>query len=330
MMTEPEAVNEGIFIPARTVPTPHTISAEAQAYLSRAAHIAPPVIDRADKDGWRNYIAAVERQLAIISAERAKPFPAEIIEHRLSAVTLYEIVPATLSPEWEDQAIFNIHGGAFIVGGGRSAAHTVQSLASTARMRTFSVDYRMPPDHPFPVGLDDALEAYEWLLQRYRPETIAVHGSSAGANLAAAVTLKARDKGLPLPGACSLHTAGVDLTHAGDSFRTNVLVDVVLQGPQGETMALYAGDHDPRDPCLSPVFAEFSEGFPPTILISGTRDLLLSPTVMMHRALRRAGLKAELHVFEGMPHGGFGETAPEDRELQGEIARFFHENLGRR
>jgi acetyl esterase/lipase len=155
-----------------------------------------------------------------------------------------------------------------------------------------------------------------------------VHGSSAGANLAAAVTLKARDKGLPLPGACSLHTAAVDLTDSGDTFQTNILIDVVLQRPQGETMALYIGGHDPRDPYLSPVFADFGKGFPPTILVSGTRDVLLSPTVMMHRALRRAGLKAELHVFEAMPHGGFGETAPEDRELQGEIARFWHEHLG--
>jgi acetyl esterase/lipase len=82
-----------------------------------------------------------------------------------------------------------------------------------------------------------------------------------------------------------------------------------------------------RDPWLSPLFGDFSKGFPPTILVSGTRDMLLSPTVMMHRALRRAGIEAELHVFEAMPHGGLGGASPEDRELQQEIAGFIRRKL---
>ena len=92
-------------------------------------------------------------------------------------------------------------------------------------------------------------------------------------------------------------------------------------------MLLYAGGHDMAHPYLSPVFGDFAAGFPPTILVSGTRDMLLSPTVMMHRALRRAGVDAELHVFEAMPHGGLSGSSPEDHELQAEIARFLKERL---
>jgi acetyl esterase/lipase len=92
-------------------------------------------------------------------------------------------------------------------------------------------------------------------------------------------------------------------------------------------VALYAGSHDLRDPYLSPIFADFSKGFPPTLLSSGTRDLFLSNTVLLHRALRRAGIEAELHVFEAMSHGGFFGKAPEDRELLGEHVRFIDEHL---
>src|SRR5262249_10314861 len=160
-----------------------------------------------------------------------------------------------------------------------------------------------PPDHPYPVPLDDTLEAYRFLLERYDPKKIAVEGSSAGANLAAAVILRARDEGLPLPGACVLHTAAVDISESGDTFQTNAVIAVGLRAPHPEIWRLYAGGHDMRHPYLSPVFGDVSKGFPPTILLSGTRDTLLSPTVMMHRALRRAGVDAELHVFEAMPHG---------------------------
>jgi acetyl esterase/lipase len=91
---------------------------------------------------------------------------------------------------------------------------------------------------------------------------------------------------------------------------------------------LYAGGHDLKDPYLSAIFGDFGKGFSPTILTSGTRDVFLSNTVRMHRALRRAGLEAELHVFEAMPHGGFFGAAPEDGELMAEQIRFIEKNLG--
>lgn len=315
-------------VAAREIPVPTTVSEEAQAFLARGPMILPPEIHHTDKAAWRGYVAEVNAQMEQIGAMRAQAFPAEIAEHELPSCRLYEVVPASLAPEHEDKALLHIHGGAFIVGGGRSAAYTAQTYASLTGLRSFSVDYRMPPDHPYPHGLDDAVDAYRFLLERYQPRNIGFEGSSAGAALVASLILRARDEGLPLPGACALHTAGVDLTAAGDTFSTNAGIDTILTAPQPETMLLYAGGHDMAHPYLSAVFGDFTTGFPPTILVSGTRDLLLSPTVMMHRALRRAGVDAELHVFEAMPHGGLGGTSPEDRELQGEIAAFLRRKLG--
>lgn len=318
----------GMSVPAREIPVPTTVSAEARAFLARGPMIAGPVIPHTDKDAWRAYVAQVEAMMTQIGAARAAAFPAEIAEHKLANCTLYEVIPASLDPAHEDKALLHIHGGAFIVGGGKSAAYTAQTYASLTGLRSFSVDYRMPPDHPYPAGLDDSLDAYRFLLQRYAPAKIGFEGSSAGANLVAALALRARDEGLPIPGACAMHTAGVDLTGAGDTFHTNAKIDTILTEHQPETMLLYAGGHDMAHPYLSPLFGDFTRGFPPSILVSGTRDLLLSPTVLMHRALLRAGIEAELHVFEAMPHGGLGGTAPEDRELQAQIAAFLRRKLG--
>jgi acetyl esterase/lipase len=124
-----------------------------------------------------------------------------------------------------------------------------------------------------------------------------------------------------------------DLTRTGDSFQTNHLVDNVLVAADGrcDAMArLYANGHDLKDPMLSPVYGDMS-GFPPTLLTTGTRDLLLSNTVRVHRNLRRAGVEAELHVYEGQSHAHYMRDveAPETREAFEEIARFFSKHLGK-
>ena len=132
-----------------------------------------------------------------------------------------------------------------------------------------------------------------------------------------------------MPAAVVLMTPELDLTESGDTFETNQMIDVMLPRPLMNANLLYAAGHDLSHPHLSPLFGDFSEGFPPTLLQSGTRDLLLSNTVRMHRVLRRAGVPVELHIIEGMPHGGF-MGSPEDKELAEEIGRFVAEHWGNR
>lgn len=167
----------------------------------------------------------------------------------------------------------------------------------------YGVDYRMPPEHPYPAALDDALAAYRYVLERHAPSRIVLGGRSAGGNLAAAMLLPARDEGLALPAGLVLLSPKVDLTESGDSFQINQMVDIVLPSSLMRNNALYASGADLSPPYLSPSLGDLT-GFPPTFLQSGTRDLFLSNTVRMHRALRRASVDAELHVFEAMPHGG--------------------------
>jgi acetyl esterase/lipase len=186
----------------------------------------------------------------------------------------------------------------------------------------WAVDYRMPPDHPFPAGLDDCVAAYRALLDDHRPDSIVIGGASAGGNLAAAVILRAREEGLPRPAGAVLMTPAVDLTESGDSLQTNLGLDPLIQASARPAFLLYAGRHDLTDPHVSPLFADFTKGFPPTILTTGTRDMLLSDTVRLHRALRAADIPADLHVTEAGGHGGFFGMAPEDEAITLEIRRF--------
>ncbi len=116
---------------------------------------------------------------------------------------------------------------------------------------------------PFPAGLDDCLTAYRALLSDHDPAEIIVGGASAGGNLAAALILRARDEGLPLPAAVVLMTPGVDLTASGDSLQTNLGLDPLLTGASAPTFAMYAGGQDLTDPYVSPLFGDFARASRP-------------------------------------------------------------------
>jgi len=328
-MTQSDEPQRGVFVPARVIPPPPTVSAAAQAALSPPPEPAgrPASPPPEDKAAWRAQIAATDGWLTEMLGAAAQAFPTEIATHQLAKAPLYELTPKSFTAANQDRAILYVHGGGFTVGGGMVGAYMAMPLCGGTGLRTFVVDYRMPPDHPFPAGLEDVVDAYRFLLERYRPDAIAVHGASAGGGLGGAFLLKARDLGLPLPAACVLATPEVDLTESGDTFETNALIDVVLKGRLTDSIALYANGHDLKDPYLSPIFGDFTRGFPPTLLTSGTRDLFLSNTVILHRALLRAGVEAELHVWEAMPHGGF-MGAPEDQEVLAEQVRFIKARLG--
>ena len=152
-------------------------------------------------------------------------------------------------------------------------------------------------------------------------------GTSAGGALTLEMVVKAKQDGLPMPGAIAPGTPMADVTKTGDSFYTNEFVDNVLVSPSGfcdDAAAFYAHGHDMKDPLLSPVYADMT-GFPPAILTTGTRDQLLSNTVRVHRKLRRAGVEADLNVYEGESHAQyqFDDRVPETKEAFGEIAAFF-------
>ena len=327
-MSKLQSNADGLHVAARVIPVPTTISPEAQEALRQPnpyGGVLEP--DAADKAAWEVRTREGNQAFTqMLAARVAAEQPASISEVRLARAMLYEIRPTTLAANHTDKAVYYVHGGGFTTGGGRAAAYAAFGIAKLTGLPTFSIDYRMPPQFPFPSALDDAVDAYRFVLDHYRAANIAIYGPSAGGGLAASCLLKARDVGLPMPAACVLHSPEADLTESGDSFETNHGVDPVLKRLT-QSIALYANGHDLRDPYLSPLFGDFKKGFAPTLLTAGTRDLFLSNTVLMHRALRRAGVPATLDIWEAMGHAGFYGQAPEDHEVLQEHADFIVDHL---
>jgi acetyl esterase/lipase len=306
-------------VPAREIPVPSHLSPEAQAWLSapRREGAAYPALG--DAEAWRRHVAAGDAMiLQFYLGERATG-NFTIRELREGAARGFEITPAGADPA-DRRVYLDIHGGALIMGAGEVCKGMALNTATTVGARVVAVDYRMPPDHPFPAGLDDCVAFYRMLLREHDPAEIIVGGGSAGGNLAAATILRARDEGLPLPAAAVLVSPEADLTESGDTFRTNAGIDGM--GSLMQANLLYAAGHALTEPYVSPLFGDFGAGFPPTLLAAGTRDVFLSNAVRLHRKLRAAGVPAELHVLEAAAHGAFGGTSPEEDELNRDIRQF--------
>lgn len=308
-------------VPAREIPVPTSVSSEAQAVLAAGIVGGSEYPSLDDLDGWRTMIAETgELVQAMLGGDQTEGV--QVADVEVEGVRIFTITPTEVELG-DNRAWLDIHGGALINGAGELCRVMATRTAANFGVRVWAPDYRMPPDHPYPTPLEDCLATYRALLTQHRPEEIVVGGGSAGANLAAALVLRARDEGLPMPAGVVLLYPEVDLTESGDTFQTRIGVDNMGGGRSLMPVnLLYANGHDLAHSYLSPLFGDFSKGFPPTLLSSGTRDVFLSNTVRMHRALRRAGVHAELHVLEAAPHGGFMVDTPEERELHAEIRRF--------
>jgi monoterpene epsilon-lactone hydrolase len=314
-------------VPARSVPVPTTVSPEMQALIGAPPspnwNVAPKSIDE-----WRTLSApSAGRGAALRERLRVKTESLTV-----NGVNAFMVTPEVIAPDNRNRLLVHVHGGCYVLSGGEAGTTEAIYMAAFGHFKVLSIDYRRPPESYYPAALDDVVAVWKGALKMAAAKNMAVFGTSAGGALTLSMTLRAKQEGLPLPGAIAPGTPMSDLTGTGDSFQTNFMIDNVLVGEgRCDAMArLYANGHDLKDPMLSPVYGDM-HGFPPTILTTGTRDLLLSNTVRVHRKLRQAGVDAELHVYEGQSHAQYmrDANAPETKEAFEEIARFFDKHLGK-
>ena len=319
-------------VPARTLPVPTDVSPQVQAMLAQPIrpdfNITPKTADQwvALQQRWANTVGAgVPAQ-----AERLH---VKVEKSEMGGVTVYTVTPEQVAPENRNRLLIHLHSGCYVLGGGIAAASEAVFMAGLGHYKVISVDYRMPPVAYFPAALDDAVMVWREALKTHSARSMAVFGSSAGGSLTLEMVLRLKQLGLSLPAAIAPGSPMSDLTGVGDSFTTNAMVDNVLVSREGMCDAaaqFYAHGHDLKDPLLSPVYGDL-HGFPPAILTTGTRDLLLSNTVRVHRELKDSGVEAELNVFEAMAHGNYARdvTAPETQQAFGDIAKFFDKHLSK-
>jgi len=321
----------GLQVPARTVPVPTDVSPELQKLIAAPRRAGWDKLWKTGEE-WRveaNQLAATT--LATLPAMRER-LHVTVEPTTIDGVRAFVVTPDVIPPEHRDKLLIHVHGGCYVLSPGEAGTSEAILMAGIGHFKVISVDYRMPPEAYFPAALDDAMTVYKSVLKTSNPKNTAVFGTSAGGALVLEMMLVAKQQGIPLPGAIAPGTPMSDVTKTGDTFYTNELVDNVLVSRNGfcdAATVVYAHGHDLHDPLLSPVYGDM-HGFPPAILTTGTRDLLLSNTVRVHRKLRQAGVEAQLEVFEGMSHAQyqFDDRVPETREAFGEIAAFLDKHLG--
>jgi monoterpene epsilon-lactone hydrolase len=304
----------------RVVPLPQDLSPQAKAMLAQRVSDANQPQTLAERrhgtDVWQARAGAQSRAV----------YPVNIASSTIAGVPVRVITPvAGMKPGY---VLMNLHGGGFNSDSG-SLTETIP-IANLTKMKVVAVLYRLAPEHPFPAAIDDAVAVYRSLLRTYKPAHIAIYGTSAGAILTGEVAVELKKLGLPELGALGIFSGLGDFSRDGDSqsmFALDGLSGHLDPPDPGPHDADYVGHADPRDPVLSPVFADL-RGLPPALFITSERDMLLSGTTILDRAFLRAGDQTQLIVFEGLPHAFWNDVSlPESREAYSYMATWFTQHL---
>lgn len=253
----------------------------------------------------------------------------DVISREVAAngVRMVEIDSAETEP---DKIILYFHSGGYVMGSYRSHAGIVSHLGKAARARVYFVEYRLAPEHPYPAALEDAVEAYEWLLEKgHAPSSIVVAGDSAGATLAIGALLRARDRSLPMPAAAVLLSPFADLTASGASMLDKAATDLQASADLVRSLAaLYLDGADPAAPDVSPVFADLT-GLPPLLLHVGTYEALLDDTLRLARRAAIADVAVTVKAWPRLQHQWqlYAAILDEGQQSLAEAGAFISEHL---
>jgi acetyl esterase/lipase len=232
----------------------------------------------------------------------AQPLPAEVT---VTAAALGGVPTAEITVEGIESrhVVLYFHGGVYVMGDAFLSADLASQVGRRTQAKVISVDYRLAPEHPYPAAVDDALAAYEALLQSgVDPSDIAFAGESAGGGLAIATLVNARDHGLPLPAAAFVMSPYADLSLAGTTMETRHEVDPLLSREALQARVTdYTSGQDPALGLISPVFADLS-GLPPLIIQAGTHEVLLDDALRLAQRAASADVEVTLDITPGVPH----------------------------
>ena len=331
----PVQAQEGVWtIGPRTLPPSVDVSDEFRETLLNTpapdAETAKSNIPETTEQ-WVAMIRAADEQTAAAARKMAQVLSVKVQHDSIADVNIYRVTPPEIAPEHINHLFFHVHGGAYILNGGEAGTFEAVLIASHLKIPVISIDYRMPPKHPAPAAMEDVVMVWKALLTDRSAALMAMGGTSGGAGLTMSSVQRFQELGLALPQALLLGTPGADAGKVGDTRYINDGIDTSLvtwDGIVEQALKMYATNYDLSHPYVSPIYGNFG-GFPPSYLISGTRDLMLSDTVRVHRKLRRAGVDADLHVYEGQSHADYLKfmNVPESFEHFTELNTFLLKHL---
>ena len=340
--------NGTLHVPAFAVPLSRYMSDEAKRQFIEERR--NPIGKDWDPDGpiakYRAQIDGFYRPVV----ERARAlYPVRIEAQKIAGIPTQVVIPvAGIAPRNQQRVLINLHGGSFQVGAGLGGLAESIPVSALERIKVITVDYREAPEFQFPAASEDVAAVYRELLKHYSAQNIGIYGCSAGGILSAMATAWLQKAGQPTPGAIGIFSAGAfgsfsgapadPNTWGGDSrFFAPPLVGeapppVVGQPADAASGAMnYIGNTNPTDPLVSPALSPtLLAKFPPTLLIAGTRAYDMSAAVQTQRELTKAGVEANLHLWDGMGHCFFVNNVdlPESKEAYAVITHFFDTHLG--
>ena len=310
---------------------PETVSQEAKVFLGtlKDPALMPSFPDPDDLAAWKKLRAFLETDATAQSEVVVKRYAPTLVERTLDGTAVLDVRPRG----WRNNGKLALytHGGAHTVYSAESTLGRAAMFADDTGLRVISVDYTVAPTAQFQQITDEVIAVVEGLFKEgYMPADLFFYGDSSGGGLAAGAILKMRDQGLGLPAAAVLVSPWVDLTQAGDTEFTlrNAEPNYLYEKHSIKAAGAYADPEDQKHPYASPVYGDFSKGFPPTLIQGGTKEILLSGFIRLYQALDIAGQTVKLDLYEGMPHNFASRIpdAPESKLARGKIQDFvrFH------
>ncbi|HWU75604.1 MAG TPA: alpha/beta hydrolase [Rhodanobacter sp.] len=317
--------------PALTIPYSNLASPEARAFFPKmiaAGSKAPPLNAPIAQSR-----AFYDRMNSDRVARMQKIYPVKIHPETIGGVHTDVVLPAQgIAAGQQRRVLINLHGGAFLWGAHSGGLVESIPLASLGRIKVISVDYREGPEHVFPAASEDVEAVYRALLGHYPARNIGIYGCSAGGILTAESVAWIITKKLPVPGAIGTFCGSIAELGGDSAWFAPVLNGEPAPRTIPKLIALpYFKGAKATDPLVFPANSPaLLAQFPPTLLITGTRDFTMSSVIQSQRQLVNAGVDAELHVWDGMWHSFFSDPEmPESREAYRVIVHFFERKLGR-
>lgn len=307
---------------------PSTVSKEAQEMLKGEPPVLVPKSKREWQKAWKGSLAGADEARRTL----LKAFPATVEGSVLAGGEHLLITPKSLDPDTKSRILVYIHGGAHTLYSPGSTLAVALRAAHFTRARGLSVRYPLAWQKPHPATRDVAVSVYKELLKSTKSRHIAMFGDSAGGALVMSTVLRVRDLGLPMPAVLGLIFPWADVTKTGDSLTRNGRGDDPLLDYEATLAAsakIYGAKQNLKDPSVSPIYADFTKGFPPSYISTGTRDLFLSHCARLQRKLTDAGIENRLMLHEGMWHVFQSFDLPETPAAYRGMATFFEQRWAR-
>jgi len=324
-----------IYLTERPVPLPKSLTPEARAWHCAKFREVADTRHLTDHQPMTalELAALSDRVNDVVDQQWLRAYPVDIRRRSVIGNVATDVVtPIGDEPIAKNRALINLYptGGVF----GRNQTYEGIVIANMMRAKVYIPRYRRMPEHSLLDGLEDLCAVYKHLLDEYPAANIGVFGSSSGGDMAAQVIVRLLQERLPTPGAIALLANAMSFEGDSNNLNRGLYPDFVVQSwlrDMHRELASKARDPkriDPNGSAVQPIRAAFNR-FPPTLLVAGGRDPGCSGTTLAHREMRKAGVDADLFVFDGMPHVFYRELDfPESKELFENVAKFFDKKLG--